>query len=208
MGDDPDLDPDPGTPALLPEFPFRPDLPIRTARLVLRPWRPRDAGDLAAFGAMFGDPGVVRYLTSEVLGPVEAAAKLADRRPELTGELDWMNLAVEVAASGEVVGDAGLAWTSDGHRQAEIGYSFAGAHHGHGYATEAASSLVDLAFTTLGAHRVCGRLDARNAASGRVLERLGMRREAHLVQNEWVKGEWTDEVVYAVLAREWAERHA
>ena len=52
--------------------------------------------------------------------------------------------------------------------------------------------------------RITGRLDARNAASGRVLERLGMRHEAHLIENEWVKGEWTDEAIYAVLAREWA----
>jgi RimJ/RimL family protein N-acetyltransferase len=54
---------------------------------------------------------------------------------------------------------------------------------------------------------VCGRIDARNSASAAVLERLGMRREAHFVENEWVKGEWTDEVVYAVLASEWAARH-
>ena len=43
----------------------------------------------------------------------------------------------------------------------------------------------------------------RNAASARVLERLGMRREAHFVENEWLKGEWTDELVYAMLDREW-----
>ena len=54
-------------------------------------------------------------------------------------------------------------------------------------------------------HRVFGQIDARNTASARVLERLGMRREAHLVENEWVKGEWTDEVIYAVLAAEWAQ---
>jgi RimJ/RimL family protein N-acetyltransferase len=94
----------------------------------------------------------------------------------------------------------------DDHRQAEIGYTFVPEHHGRGYATEAAGAMVDLAFTGLGAHRVTGRLDARNTSSARVLERLGMHREAHLVQNEWVKGEWCDEVVYAVLADAWAER--
>ena len=94
----------------------------------------------------------------------------------------------------------------DEHRQAEIGYTFAPEHHGHGYATEAAAAMVDLAVTVLGAHRVCGRLDSRNAPSARVLERLGMRHEAHLVQNEWVKGEWCDETIYAVLADEWAAR--
>ena len=53
---------------------------------------------------------------------------------------------------------------------------------------------------------MCGHIDARNTASAAVLERLGMRREAHFVQNEWVKGEWTDEAVYAVLVHEWSAR--
>ena len=57
-----------------------------------------------------------------------------------------------------------------------------------------------------GFRRIIGRLDARNAASARVLERLGMRREAHFVESEFVKGQWTDEVVYAMLEREWLER--
>jgi RimJ/RimL family protein N-acetyltransferase len=66
--------------------------------------------------------------------------------------------------------------------------------------------MLALGFEGLGLHRIAGRLDGRNVASARVLERLGMRREAHLVENERVKGEWTDEVVYALLAREWVTR--
>ena len=62
-----------------------------------------------------------------------------------------------------------------------------------------------MGFDELGLHRIEGRIDARNTPSARVLERLGMRREAHFVQNEFIKGEWTDEVVYAVLAAEWRD---
>ena len=62
--------------------------------------------------------------------------------------------------------------------------------------------MVALAFGTYDLHRVYGRLEARNTASARVLEKLGMRQEAHLVENEWVKGEWQSELVYALLARE------
>ena len=76
---------------------------------------------------------------------------------------------------------------------------------GQGYATEAARALLALAFESYGLHRVFGRLEARNVASARVLERIGMRREAHLVENEWIKGEWQSELVYALLAREWRE---
>jgi RimJ/RimL family protein N-acetyltransferase len=68
--------------------------------------------------------------------------------------------------------------------------------------------LLRLGFDELGLHRIVGRLDARNAASARLLQRLGMRSEAHLVENEYVKGEWTDEAVYALLASEWRAAHA
>jgi len=187
---------------------FHPGLPLRTERLILRAWRPDDAGDRAAYCGIVSDPDVVRYLYIEVLDDAGSDARLADRGTGLTAPGDWMNLAVEVAGSGEVAGDVGLGWLSAEDRQAEIGYMFRTAHQGRGFATEAAAAMVDLAFTGLGAHRVRGSLDARNAASARVLQRLGMRHEAHFVENEWVKGEWTDEAVYAVLDTEWAGRRA
>jgi RimJ/RimL family protein N-acetyltransferase len=63
--------------------------------------------------------------------------------------------------------------------------------------------MLALAFDTYGLHRVVGRLEPRNVASAAVLERLGMRKEGQLIENEWVKGEWQSEAIYAVLAREW-----
>lgn len=174
--------------------------PIRTERLLIRPWL---AEELERYHSLRGDPDVVRFLYEEPLTRAEAAEKLARLRTGITETGVWMNLAVEVAATGQVAGDVGLCWQSDDHRHAEIGYTFHPDHHGHGYATEAARAMVDLAFAGLGAHRVTGQLDSRNGASAALLERLGMRREAHLIENEWVKGEWTDETIYAVLDREW-----
>jgi RimJ/RimL family protein N-acetyltransferase len=95
-----------------------------------------------------------------------------------------------------------LKWLSREHRQGEVGFVITPAHQGHGYAAEAATALLALAFHDLGLHRVIGRCDPRNTASARVMERMGMRREAHFVQNEIFKGEWSDEYVYAMLATE------
>jgi RimJ/RimL family protein N-acetyltransferase len=64
------------------------------------------------------------------------------------------------------------------------------------------------ALEVVGLHRVIGRLEPRNRGSARVLEKLGMRREAHLVENEWVKGEWQSDLVFAMLAREWRDGSA
>jgi RimJ/RimL family protein N-acetyltransferase len=180
-----------------------PDYPIATERLLLRPFEP---GDLDALVAIHGDPEVVRYLYWGVRDREELRGVLEEKatRTVIAREGDGLNLAVVVAATGELAGDMSLMWRSEEHRMAEVGYIFNPAHAGRGYATEAARALLRLGFEDLGLHRIIGRLDARNTASARVLERLGMRREAHLVENEFVQGEWTDEVVYAILDREWA----
>ena len=127
------------------------------------------------------------------------------RTPRSVAEGDVLSLAVILKDSGELVGDFILCWTSEEHQQAEIGYIIHPDHAGHGYATEAGRVLLRIAFQDLGLHRVVASTDARNTASGRVLEKLGMRAEAHFVENEYVKGEWQSERVYAILAREWQE---
>ena len=99
-----------------------------------------------------------------------------------------------------------LGWASEQHGTGEVGFIVHPDHQGHGYATEGGEVLLRLAFDELGLHRVIGRTEARNAGSARVLEKLGMRREAHLVENEWVRGEWQSEFVYAILDREWRAR--
>ena len=179
-----------------------PDFPLRTDRLDLRPVGP---DDLPALHAYLSRDDVARYLYD---GPQDEAAiretvERKRRRTALRAEGDVLNPAVVLRATGEVIGDVLLCWTSAEHRQGEIGYVFHPDHAGHGYATEAAAALLRLGFDGLGLHRIVGRLDGRNAGSARVLERLGMRREAHLRENELVKGEWTDELVYALLARDW-----
>ena len=186
---------------------FAPVLPIATERLVLRPFAP---GDLEALLEIHGDERVVRYLYLGVRDRATLAGVLEEkaRRTRLEREGDALNLAAVLPETGALVGDVSLFWTSEAHRQGEVGYILHPAYEGRGYATECARALVTLGFEGLGLHRIVGRLDGRNAASARVLERLGMRREAHLVENELVKGVWTDELVYAVLAREWLTRAA
>ncbi|MEV7013969.1 GNAT family protein [Streptosporangium sp. NPDC051022] len=186
---------------------LKPSYPIRTPRLLLRPFTHRDLRALHAFHSL---PEVARYL---YWGPrdLEQTAEALEtkiKQTELTQEGQALTLAVELAATGELIGDCVLFWHSGQHRGGEIGYVLHPRHHGRGYAVETATALLDLGFDGLELHRVTGRLDGRNTASARVLERLGMRREAHLVENEIVKGEWTDELIYAILRREWhARRH-
>ena len=106
----------------------------------------------------------------------------------------------------QMIGDMALWCASAEHRQGELGFVLHPDHQGKGYATEAGLALLHVGFEQVGFHRIVGRLDARNTASSAVLTRLGMRHEALLRENEFVKGEWCDEAVYAMLASEWATR--
>ena len=177
--------------------------PIRTDRLVLRPF---EQEDLEALFDLQSRPEVARYLYWEPRSRAEAFAnleqKIACRR--ITGEGDMLSLAITWPDGGSAIGDLMLRYSSAAHGQAEVGYILHPDFQGRGLATEAVRSVIDLAFDGLHVHRVHAQLDARNSPSARLLERLGLRREAHLVQNEWVKGEWTDGVIYGVLAEEWA----
>jgi RimJ/RimL family protein N-acetyltransferase len=177
-------------------------LPLRTERLELRPFVD---DDLDALFAMQSDDEVTRYLN---WGPQSRrqVRELLERIKPMSGfdgSRHAIRLAMVLPDSGAVVGDVSLWRTSGEQAQAEIGFVVYPDHQRRGYAAEAAGALLRLGFEQLGLHRIVGRADARNAASIGVMERIGMRREAHLRENGWIKGEWTDEVICAALAHEW-----
>ena len=179
-----------------------PNYPIRTERLILRPFT---ADDLDALSSFQSRADVSRYLYWGPRTRAESAAALAKRihSATLTEEGQLLAIAVELAETGQLIGDLNLEYLSAEHRRGEIGFVFHPDHHGKGLALEAARELLRLGFEDLGLHRIIGRCDGRNTASSTLMERLGMRQEAHLRENEIVKGEWTDELVYAMLEEEW-----
>ncbi len=184
---------------------LQPAYPIETERLLLRPFEPRDLDVMADIRSR---PDVVRYLYWDIQSREEVAESLAKRMTMTAFEKqgDGIALAVELKETGLMIGDVILQWLSEEHRQGETGFVFHPAYHGKGYALEATREMLRLGFDELGLRRIIGRCDARNTASARLLERLGMRREAHFRENEWFKGEWGDEMIYAMLDREWTER--
>lgn len=181
---------------------FHPQYPLQTERLLLRPFV--DA-DLDALCVIDGDPTTARYLYSAPRSRAEVRVSLARRRKmtSIEREGDAIRLAAVLRDDGTLVGDVSLHYRSREHRMAEIGFVLHPEHHGRGYAFEAVSALVGLGFESLGLHRIIGRCDPRNVPSARLMERLGMRLEATFRESEFIKGEWCDELVYAMLAEEW-----
>lgn len=183
-------------------------VPLRTTRLVLRPLRSSDLDDVFVYQS---DPEALRYM----LWPVrdrKGASEHLERRSRMTTlakDGDPLALAIETRdAPGRVVGEVNIRLTSVANRQAEVGWILNPAFQGRGYAQEAAERMVELCFETLGSHRVHAELDPRNSASVGLCERLGMRKEAHLVEDILLKGEWADTGIYGILESEWRARRA
>jgi RimJ/RimL family protein N-acetyltransferase len=178
-----------------------PTLPVRTARLVLRPLVTTDASAVAAYRSI---PEVCRYVPFEPMDVATVTGRIEGMWAShvLEKDGDGLVLGIQRADTGEVIGDLMLRWLSTEHAGGEIGYVVSPAHGGQGYATEAAHAALHIAFGEFGLHRVIARLDPRNTASAKLAARLGMRQEAHLVENEWFKGEWADELDFAMLASE------
>lgn len=181
-------------------------LPIITDRLALRPFTLDDLDDLYAIQSR---PDVARYLYWHARGRDEVRDVLRRKveQTRLAEEGDALVLAVTAPhAEGTrtgVIGEVVLWWRSVEHRQGEIGFVLHPDHQGHGFATEAVTAMLNLAFDRVGLHRVYGRADARNSASAALMRRLAMRQEAHFIHNEMFKGQWGDEVVFAMLESEW-----
>lgn len=179
--------------------------PLRTARLELRPFQ---MGDLEAMHAYHALPEVARYLYWEArdyAGSEQALQKRCNDH-SLQKDDDALCLAVILSASQQLIGEVTLFLRSVEHQQGEIGYIFNPAFAGQGYATEATRRLLELGFQHYNFHRLYARCEAENIASYRLMERLAMRREAHMLQNEWVKGAWSSELLYALLQSEWRGR--
>jgi len=184
-----------------------PDLtfPLRTPRLDLRPYEP---GDLDLVRALHTREDVTRYLYWDVMTEDEVRDTLQKKigRLALRTEGNGLNLVAVLRETGEVVGDTALFYASEAHRTGEVGFVLKPEFQGRGLATEMATEMLRVGFEDADFHRIIGRCDARNDGSWKVMERLGMRREAHLISNEWVKGEWCDELDYALLGDEWRAR--
>lgn len=185
---------------------LEPTFPLATKRLVLRAHIAEDAGPLHA---IYSRPEVARFLLEGPWTEQDARTKVAERANRTGLSTPSGALALVIEVDGRIAGDVALWWSDRDGRIAEIGWVLDPELGGHGYASEAAAAVVASAFDGYNARRLVARMDARNDGSAALARRLGMTREAHLREDWWSKGEWTDTLVFGLLAtdpRE-ADRH-
>ncbi|MBK8799824.1 MAG: GNAT family N-acetyltransferase [Anaerolineales bacterium] len=175
---------------------------LRTARLRLRPFTEADTD---AIFALQSNPRVLRYWDAPPWKERGQAARFIARCNQMEQEGSGARLAIERTADDRFIGWCSLMNWDAVYRSAMLGYCFDGSAWGQGFATEAAGALLQWAFNTLDLNRVQSEADTRNAASGRVLEKLGFLREGTLRENCIVDGEASDSWVYGLLRREWEQ---
>ena len=173
---------------------------LETPRLLVRRLRDDDLDALVTYRA---DPAVMRWQPWDSYDAVKGRAMIEElKHVEPFAANGYFQFGVELKATAELIGDLYFKMDEAG-TQAELGYTFAPKHQGQGLATEAARYLIDHAFTQRGLHRVFAVTDPRHHASMNLMKRLGMQQEAHLRENLWFKGAWADDVIFAILEREW-----
>ena len=178
-------------------------LRLQTKRLLLRELRLEDWVDAQVLDR---DPEVVRFQSNDVVdeeGTKKYLASSIAAQRELPRRT--FDLALCLPDDDRYLGRCGLRIERPEHQEAQLWFNLRRDLWGKGYASEATRALLDYAFDTLKLHRVYGDCDPRNVASARVMERVGMSREAHLRENWWLKGEWCDSIIYAVLEQDWRE---
>ena len=173
---------------------------LETPRLRLRRFRVDDAPVLAAYRS---DSDVARYQTWDAPVPlaaaVQAVREFADGDP---GQPGWFQYAVELKSSKRLIGDVGV-HMHENLMQAELGFTLAAEHQGRGYAAEAVWAVLHDLFMLRGLRRVSAECDARNDASARLLERVGFQLEGRRPAFTWLKGEWTDDLLFGLLVERW-----
>ncbi len=177
---------------------------LRTRRLVLREIRLEDWPDAQVVDS---DAEVVRYQSNDVIDE-DGTKKYLAQCVALAAEVPRrvFDFAICFKEDGRFLGRVGLRIERPEHKEASIWFNLRRDHWGRGLVTEGLEALLDFGFNTLGLHRLYGDCDPRNLSSARVMEKVGMRREAHLRENWWLKGEWCDSFIYALLEHEWRQK--
>lgn len=176
----------------------RPEL--RTERLLLRPFALSDAEKVAELA----NAKEIAQYTQNIPYPygVEDAREFISQHPDAFREGKFVVLAITRRDDGILMGTIGLTLDWE-HDKAEMGYWIGLPYWNRGYCSEAARAMLDYGFESLHLHRIQATHFQENPASGRVMQKIGMKREGCLrgVVRKW--GEYVDLVYYGMLHQEW-----
>jgi RimJ/RimL family protein N-acetyltransferase len=174
---------------------------LKSERIFLRPLLMKDAREIFSYR---GDPEIYKFQSwrPRTMADVEEFIKTRTvNEPNLPDT--WFQLAICKINPEEFIGDCGMRFLKNDPGQVEIGITLKRKHQGFGYATEALKLIFKYVFGDLKKHRIIASVDPDNQASIRLLERMKMRKEAHFIESIQMRDRWSDDIIYAILSREW-----
>lgn len=183
------------------------EMEFSTERLFIRPVQLTDAEALFGFRS---DPECAEFMSSIPLNVAEMRERIQKTASEINQSGTWFQFVIFAKDERSVVGDIGLHFLASDtqNKQVELGYILHKKYWGKGYATEALMPIIDYLVYTLDKHRLVANIDPSNYPSIRLVEKLGFRKEGHLRESFFSKGKWVDDLVFAILAREWKLRNS
>lgn len=177
---------------------------LHTNRLIIRPVKPEDKNGIFAYRS---DKATNRYQgwIPDSIGDVEAFIDQVAKQVNQPGT--WFQFVVVEKSSNIVAGDIGVHFIDDDGTQVEIGCTLHRDFQHRGYAAEALNRVIAYLFTELEKHRIIASIDPENKNAIRLVEGLGFRQEAHFVESLRINGKWVDDLVYAMLEKDWERMH-
>ena len=176
---------------------------LEAKRLILRSVKQEDKSEIFAYRK---DAETNKYQgwIPEIISDVEEFINKIPKEINLPDT--WFQLVIIEKESNRIIGDVGIHFLGNDNMQCEIGCTLNKLFHNKGYATEALSAVIDYLFNELKKHRIITSIDPENESSIRLVERLGFRKEAHFIESLFINGKWVDDIVYALLSREWNQK--
>ncbi len=179
---------------------------LKTERINIRPVSVSDKESNFIYRS---DPETSKYLNliPKTVDDVEVFIRKCSSIIDVPGT--WFQFVIIEKLNNQVIGDIGIHFleTDPENKQVEIGYTLDRRYRGKGYATEALTVIINYLITYLNKHRITASIDPINQASIKLIERLGFRKEAHFIESLFFHGKWVDDVVYAILAKEWIKNN-
>ncbi len=177
-------------------------LPIETDHLLLRPFERSDVDAVRRYHTL---PAVQRYVERPTRYPEDVASAVALMRSQVELHRPGNTLTLAMVRKGDhnLLGQVSLKWSDATAGQGELRFAIDPAQSGKGYLTQALTAVIDLAFEHFRIHRLMVRCDGRSHHSIKLMQKLGLRLEAHYREHALFQGEWDEELHFAILDREW-----
>lgn len=173
---------------------------FETERLIIRPLTIADKNEIFEYRR---DKEINKYqgwIPEKIEDVEEFIAKISEK---INIPNTWFQFVLIKKETLKIIGDLGIHFFDNDNKQVELGCTLDKCFHKNGYATEALLCVINYLFGELHKHRIITSIDPLNKDSIRLVERIGFRKEAHFIESTMVKGKWVDDMIYALIEKDW-----